>query len=274
MSTMLIPEEHTADAEHQKRRDAEIMAQRWPISLNMRDYIVKTALELAGFKSTDTNEIRPIDGPKPSQSVRLAAMRIVVGYDRLTVQERKLDILEYPTGEPPIPEPTDLRESDAQTAEEGLTLLRLARERRKAEQAAQPKPVAPQPKPEPPPRPIRQRWPINSSIRAAIVTEALAMCGARTTPEGKVERIPRDAKAPTLRKRIVLGALRLLSVIDRISVEWRRVESRFHPPEPVPPMQFDPILEAQLNELMDRSDARIKAERRRREIEEGRVQNV
>ena len=101
MSTQRFPDDGQTD--DSPEREAEMMAQRWPISLEMRAQIIKSALALAGLEMTGPDTVRPIAGPKPPRRIRLAAMRILAGYDRLSIQERKVDLLEHPSGESPFP---------------------------------------------------------------------------------------------------------------------------------------------------------------------------
>jgi hypothetical protein len=160
MSTQRVP--HNGQTDDSPQRQAEMMDQRWPMSLEMRAQIIKMALALAGLEQTGTDTVRPIEGPKPKPRIRLAAMRILAGYDRLSIQERKIDLLENPSGERPVPKVEDTHEVSAEVVGKCLTLLNQATFRRQAEP---PQPPKPKPKPVIPPRPIRQRWPMSQAIR-------------------------------------------------------------------------------------------------------------
>ena len=267
MAMMTFPEDDATD--DRQEREAEAMAQRWPISLQMRSQIIKTALELAGLEMTGPNTVRPIEGAaRPKLRIRLAAMRILASYDRLSLQERKVDLLEHPSGEKPVPKVEDTREMSAAVAEECLVLLYAAKTRPAPEP---PPPVVAKPKPVPAPKVIRQRWPIAPAVRGQIITEAFSLCGFAVTPGGQVEPIAPTDEAPQQNPRIVLAALRILASYDRISIEERRVELRFKPAEPEEVFEswIDPETEARIHELMDADDARIKAERRREEMARG-----
>src|SRR5205823_1056930 len=100
----------------------------------VRAQIIEQALGLAGVEKSDDGSFIPTQGkPKQPLRIRLAAMRILAGYDRLSVQPRKVDLLENPTGETPVPQEDvlDPREVSSEAA------------RRAA---------GPQPGPPPPPR--------------------------------------------------------------------------------------------------------------------------
>jgi len=73
---------------------------------------------------------RPIEAvAKEKPRIRLAAMRIIASYDRLSIQERKLDLLENPTGERPVPEVEDEEPDEASNAaaKEALALIAKSR---------------------------------------------------------------------------------------------------------------------------------------------------
>jgi hypothetical protein len=271
MSTMTIGEDSATEVRPED--EAEAMAQRWAISLNLRSALITLALEIAGLEITGPGQITPLPGPKPKPRIRLSAMRILASLDRQSVLQRKLDLLESPTGEPPaVPEVVDTYEVSAACAAEGLRLLNEASARRKLEP---PPPPPPEPEPEPPAGPVipwkttqrtfRKRWAITKEMRGALIVEAASICGFSVTPQGDVEPIPVTDETPKPCRRIVLSALRLLATFDRISLEERRVELRAQPietPEDCE-LRIDPETAARLYELLETDRARFKAERSR-----------
>jgi hypothetical protein len=241
------------------QRQAEMMAQRYPISLEMRAQIINMALALAGLERTGSDTVGPIKGPKPRPRIRLAAMRLLASYDRLSIQERKIDLLENPSGERPVPQDDDPpREISGEVAGKCLILLNQATFRREQEP---PQPPKPKPKPVIPPRPIRQRWPLSMAIREQLIREAFALCGFTVTPQGGIEPIasPEGEEAPKRSSKIVLAALRILAAFDRLALEERRVELRFQPPEPKNPCgSTDPETEAKVHALFEADRAGLK----------------
>jgi hypothetical protein len=252
MSTQRAPENDQTDDSPQ--RQAEMMDQRWPMSLEMRAHLINMALALAGLERTGPDIVQPIKGPKPSPRIRLAAMRIVASFERLSIQERKIDLLENPTGERPVPKEEDDYEMSPEVAEKCLTLLNQETFRPKQEP---PQPPKPKPKPVIPPRPIRQRWPISQAIRQQLIREAFALCGFMVTSQGQLEPIPSMGGSPRRGSRIVLAALRILASFDRLSLEERRVELRFQPPEPVG-SGGDPETMAKIHALCEADRAGLK----------------
>jgi hypothetical protein len=254
MSTTSLPDHGQTDDSPQ--RQAEMMDQRWPMSLEMRAQIIKMALALAGLEQTGTDTVRPIKGPKPKPRIRLAAMRLLASYDRLSIQERKIDLLENPSGERPVPKDDDPpREISGEVAEKCLVLLNQATFRPQAEP---PQPPKPKPKPVIPPRPIRQRWPLTQAIREQLIREAFALCGFRVTPWGGVEPIVAPEGTPKRSSKIVLAALRILAAFDRLALEERRVELRFQPPEPREVCSIDPEVAAKIHALFEADLAGLK----------------
>jgi hypothetical protein len=256
MSTTSVT--HNGQTDDSPQRQAEMMDQRWPMSVEMRAQIINMALELAGLKRTGPDTVQPIAGPKPRPRIRLAAMRLLASYDRLSIQERKIDLLENPSGERPAPEDDDPpHEISGEVAEKCLTLLNQATFRREQEP---PQPPKPKPKPVIPPRPIRQRWPISQAIREQLIREAFGLCGFTVTRQGQLEPIPSIGGTPRRGSKIVLAALRILASFDRLSLEERRVELRFVPPEPRHGSMYgtDPETAAKVHALFEADRAGLK----------------
>src|SRR5947209_4741916 len=146
--------------------EAEALDQRYPIPLHVRALIVEKTLEYAGLQKSNDGDLMPSAAPrKHSARTRLSAMRLLASFDRLSLQHRKLDLLEYPMGEKPEPEPEpeDEDTSDAadRAADEALERF-VAYEA--AQRAANPawKPASSsvkKPEPDRVAREIHQRWP-------------------------------------------------------------------------------------------------------------------
>ena len=226
--TLPAPAENGAEDDRQRTREnpAQALPQRWPIPLNLRGAIIKLALGICGLKVTADGQVQETDEePPPSPRDKLAAMRIIASYDKLSIDERKLDLREYPSGEKPVPKKVDDRVVSSETATKCQWLLAKSDELLRG-------------KPKPPVDPhveeeialelsmLDARWPISEEIRRAMVTSAAALCGLSITGEGLVEPMPVSDETPAPERRIVLGALRVLARFDRLSIEHRRVELR------------------------------------------------
>src|ERR1700730_2322145 len=95
-----------AQREEQVRRDLEarVLNQRWPISRNLRSSGISVALRLCGLRITDDGQVqKTAETPEPPR-VQLAALRLLASYDKLSIDQRKLDLRQYPpTGVKPLP---------------------------------------------------------------------------------------------------------------------------------------------------------------------------
>jgi hypothetical protein len=76
--------------------EAKKFRQRWPISPEVRGQIIATALCLCGFAVDGDGAITPLerdaDTPGPNLRTVLAALRVLVAYDRLSLEERQVDL--------------------------------------------------------------------------------------------------------------------------------------------------------------------------------------
>jgi hypothetical protein len=297
MSLMTSVEFDAMETEESKKREAEMLAQRWPMSLDVRSQIIKTALELAGFEMIEPDKYRPIEGPaRQKPRIRLAAMRIIASYDRLSIQERKMDLLENPSGEPADEADDDNYEVSPEVAEQALVLLNSATFGSRYRPPA--RAAAPAPAPEPVPVPareqllrepiawekrtnmvlaakaIRQRWPMSREVRGQIILAALGLCGCTVTPQGQVVPLPatdetldpegKSEPKPRPKPRTVLAALRVLAAYDRLSLEDRKVELSVRPAEPskVFSSPIEPDIAAKIHELYE-ADRRRHQEKQR-----------
>jgi hypothetical protein len=247
-----------AQREQQVRHELEarVLNQRWPISRGLRSGLITVALRLCGLKISDDGQVtRTGETPEPPR-VQLAALRLLASYDKLSIDQRKLDLKQYPpTGVKPIPESQEPpRQIPPDIATECLMLG--------IESYKPPPKPAPGAKPEPPPERnltaelADTRWPICLGVRAALIETAAGLCGLSTAADGTVEEAPVADDSPQA-KRIVVGALRVIARFDRLSLEHRRVELRYRPPavDPRRP-QLTPKVVARLQELMDDCDRR------------------
>ena len=68
-------------------------SQRWPLCKVVRDRVITSALLLCGLKVTPTGEVEPAeDAPTPRRRTILAALRVLVEFDRLSVEDRKVEL--------------------------------------------------------------------------------------------------------------------------------------------------------------------------------------
>ena len=61
-------------------------------------------------------------------------------------------------------------------------------------------------------------WPLTRLIRCEVITSALGLCGYTITPEGQLVALPLKDGMAKPKRRIVLGALRMLTRFDRLSI--------------------------------------------------------
>ena len=244
-------------------------------SLNLRDHIVKSALELCGLEMTGPDTVtRSAGKPRPEPRVRLAAMRILATTERQANEERKLGLLEYQT----LCARPDIRAEEERKEEEALPELshelcmeelELVGEINEATKASQPPAFVPwkfeRPRPRVPER-LRKRSSLPPAIRNEILKCALAIEGFAVTSKNEiVSIIPNEptaadgadaevAKDPRVTPRLKLAALRVLAGFRRLGLEERRVEIRFKriaPLERVYP-KWPPELEAKWAAFQER----------------------
>jgi hypothetical protein len=68
-------------------------------------------------------------------------------------------------------------------------------------------------------------------VRVQVIASALGLCGYSITGEGGLEAIPLTEEMPKPKRRIVLGALRILTRFDRLSIMEKKVKRRIKPRE-------------------------------------------
>jgi hypothetical protein len=235
-----------ADRKQRAREQAEAaaVAQRWPIPLELRDHIIGCALEICGLEAKPDGSVQRIEGqPRPAPREKLAAMRVIASYDKISLEERKADLRDNPTDEPPPQPVPDMGEIPHEVATECLMILINEPDAK----LKSPSPPPPKPRIDPGKqamldvvRRVREaRWPISMEIRCALTTTAANLCGLAISPEGKVERIKPTAEAPAEPARIRLAALRVIARFDRLSIEHRRVERLRKPPKHGPPNRHE-----------------------------------
>jgi hypothetical protein len=246
----------------QHELEARVLNHRWPISRGLRSELITAALRLCGLKISDDGQVQPTGEPPEPPRVRLAALRVLASYDKLSIDQRKLDLRQYPpTGEKPLP--AECQERRVELSPEVATeILKIGCE------SAPPGKYGPGSArrfaagPEPPPeRNLRDelvdtRWPIPLNVRAALIETAAGLCGLSSKGAPRVEET--DAtEDPSQAKRMMLGALRVFARFDRLSLEHRRVELRYRQPasERKGP-QFDAATWARIDALVDAEERR------------------
>jgi hypothetical protein len=241
-----------------KKAEAKARAQRWAMSLSLRGGIIKVALGLCGLETTGDGQVQRIEEePPPKPREKLAAMRVLATYDKLSIEEHKLELREKAAGRDRDRREIEIDASEIspEVANEVLGLLLAA------------PPPPPPPKPKFKPKPENQaeldmaasvldaRWPLSIEVRGAVIETAANLCGLAITDEGTVAAIPVTDETPSPKPRIKLGALRVLARFDRLSLEHRRLElvawrsKQRQRPEPVRP-NIDPELAAKINALV------------------------
>ena len=246
--------------------EAEALAQRWPMSLDVRSLVIKTALGLCGLKVTEDGAVKPIEGELPKPRIRLGAMRVLASYDRLSLQQRKADLVENPTDEEPVRPLIEPYDMSPEVATEILKLIPNA-----PPDAAAPKPTVIEPNGkwrkradlELARRAFRQRWQLSMAVRGQIIVSALCLCGFAVKTDGQIEPITPTDDAPPPKHRIVLAALRVLAAYDRLSIEERRIELRVKPSQSnrANRPDVDPEIAAKIYELIESDSKRIEQQR-------------
>ena len=243
-------------AEQQRERQIKAAAQRWPIPLDLRTHIIGVATRLCGLETTADGTVQKITSePQPKPRVKLAAMRVMASYDKLSLDERKADLLENPTGELPrfAPERPHI---SPEVATKGMMMLV----------------DAPELPPEPRKSPIEQaesdlaeriadgRWIISMELRGGLIGQAAELLGVSVCADGTIEPIGFSEENPAPKRRVMLGALRILARFDRLSIEHRRVEQLYEPPKRNARPRIDPEILAAIHEMIQ-EDIRKQAER-------------
>ena len=244
----------------QHELETRVLNHRWPISSGLRSELITAALRLCGLKISDDGQVQPTgEAPEPPR-VRLAALRVLASYDKLSIDQRKLDLRQYPpTGEKPLPAECEERRVEL-SPEVATEIMKIGCEAplpgKYGPGSARRSAVGPEPPPE---RNLRAelvdtRWPIPLNVRAALIETAAGLCGLSST--GAVEETETTEDSPQA-KRIMLGALRVFARFDRLSLEHRRVELRYRQPasERKGP-QFDAATWARIEALIEREERR------------------
>jgi hypothetical protein len=214
-------------------RQAKALDQRWPMSVDVRGVVVNLALEMSGLavnaEGTVTPTVPTEENPRPKPRTRLAAMRILATCDKLALEQSKIDLVENPSsGDDDTITPGDVLHSLKMTSKVGDQVMELI-----LKEAPWPLPPRGSP-PGPGHEPIflrrksRDRWPITSAMRCAVIESALGLCGYSITGEGKLALIPVTEETPKSKPRILLGAMRILTRFDRLSIMEQKLRQRIN----------------------------------------------
>jgi hypothetical protein len=220
----------TREQDAENERDAQARSERWPMSLDIRNVVVELALELSGLEVNPegavTRMVPTEEKPRPKPRTRLAAMRIIASCDKLSLEQRKIDLVENPSSEDDDTIiPGDILNSLKTTSEvmdevkdlmlnQPKELLKVTMETGRGRE-----PIAI-------PRKPHSRWPITRGMRCAIIEQSLELCGYSITGAGKLARIPVTDETPKPKQRIMLGAMRILTQFDRLSIVELKLKQR------------------------------------------------
>ena len=225
---VLARREHHAEIEHE---DAAL-DQRWPISVDVRSVVVNLALEMSGLVVDPEGTVSPMEptdkNPRPKPRTRLAAMRILATCDKLALEQRKIELAQDPSSidDDGTLTPGQILNSmpmSKEIAGEILIMLGnlpLPSEAPEVYAGVGREPVVI-------PQLSRDRWPITRAMRCAVVESALELCGYSISGPGRVAPIPVTDETPKPKQRIVLGAMRILTRFDRLSIMEQRVRHRY-----------------------------------------------
>jgi hypothetical protein len=201
------------------------------MSVDVRGLVVNLALEMTGLAVSAEGAVTPMvptkETPRPKPRERLAAMRILATCDKLALEQRKIDLVDNPSSEEDDTiTPGEVLHSLKMTSKVGDQVMDLILKEA-------PRPLPPRGSPPGPGRePIvirrkpRDRWPITNAMRCAVIESALGLCGYAIRSDGKLAPIPVTDEAPKPKKRILLGAMRILTRFDRLSIMEQRMKQR------------------------------------------------
>ena len=216
----------------QEQREAEALAQRWPMSLDVRGLVITKALELCGLEVKSDGAVKKIEGvPLQKPRIRLGAMRVIASYDRLSLQQRKHELRARLGEDEPVLPVIEPPKVSPEVATEALMLL-VNMPGAPVFGASKPGMIQPDGRWQRKAsldiarRAFRERWPISTAMRGQIILAALCLCGCAVTCEGEVTPTPPGDDDAPARPRTVLAALRVLAAYDRLSIEEQRIDLR------------------------------------------------
>ena len=203
---------------------AKLKQELWPSVPDLRPHLVKVALDICGLQVQEDGQVTNISPAEGKRKVnprnKLAAMRIVASFDRIALEQQRVEkAMEAQGIEEEVPVVDVLPPITPEIADQAMILIEEESKKKKAAQALEPgpdwrEPIAPEPVEE------ERRWPITKPMREAIQASALDLCGLKVTPEGAVESTGQTPSKP----RIVLGALRVMAMFDLLAVQQKRVK--------------------------------------------------
>jgi hypothetical protein len=206
----------------QKRAESQARAERWGIPPRLRGEIIKVALGICGIETDRDGHVkRTSEEPRPKPREKLAAMRVLATYDKISIDEQKLELRGKAGGRDFDRHEVELDRPEIPEEVVTEALLRLIDE------------PPPPHKPAPPPENQAElemaacvrdaRWPLSVEVRDAVIETAANLCGLAITEQGAVEPIPVTEENPAPKRRTKLGALRVFARFDRLSLEHRRL---------------------------------------------------
>jgi hypothetical protein len=77
----------------------------------------------------------------------------------------------------------------------------------------------------------RDRWPITKPMRLQIIASAVGLCGYSMSAQGRLQPLPATEGVPKPKRRILLGAMRILTRFDRLSLMEQKLKRRHKPTE-------------------------------------------
>jgi hypothetical protein len=270
-TTMNTSSDPESDTQTTTTTTANALADRWPITPQSRAQLVKMALHFCGIDVTGEGTIvamTPTDGsPKADRRTMLSAMRVMASFDRLSIEQQKLDLIaskqEARIAALPQPDPPPLA---PELADKVLKLIEdMTNERNELRAQGLLPPLVPSQEewtktPDLPlgSKTLQPRWPLTNEARGAIIATALSLCGFALTTDGTLVPDPESNDGELPNPRIVLGALRVLASYDRIAIEQRKIDLRVRAYQAEidaeeatrPPSRYDMVIVAAVDKLI------------------------
>jgi hypothetical protein len=194
---------------------------RWPTPPNLRAAVMQSALEQCGL-DTDGNPLKLPDGslaPKLSSRRRIAAMRVLAGFERNQIDAQKLDLLSQF-------EDHDATKAGDEFHKSLLTPELIAEAHTIIDENLNPPITTVEERIKKADRDgdailLKSIWPLSRAARVGVMTSVVEMCGFSVGSDGEVAPLE-IANQPSSRTKA--AAMKLLAMFERISLQQVRID--------------------------------------------------
>jgi hypothetical protein len=194
---------------------------RWPIPPNLRHAVMQSALEQCGL-DPDGKPLKLPDGslaPKLSSRRRIAAMRVLAGFERNLIDAQKLDLLSQFEDEDAVKAADAFHQSllTPELSDEVETIIdenlnppittveeRIQKADRDGDENH-----------------LKAIWPLSRQARVGVMISVVEMCGFAVGSDGEVAPLE-IAHQPSSRTKA--AAMKLLAMFERISLQQVRID--------------------------------------------------